>query len=182
VPQRNVSALSNASYDFLCFFCCPGWYERFNKWHSGLPSVPLEDQSRKPAVLSGTILVSSCSTLTSISSPSNPLMTTSSASDCSIHGVFMVVILSSVEAHYRHHEHHPPNPSKFSGFSPFCSGGFIQAPGAGGYPDSDRGTVSTHWPAGKLSAPTRWDLPVSPCVFDNPLQTHGAGLPHRRRR
>src|SRR6516225_4497229 len=57
-------------------FCCPGWYERFNKWHSGLPSVPLEDQSRKPAVLSGTILVSSCSTLTSISSPSNPLMTT----------------------------------------------------------------------------------------------------------
>src|SRR5262245_16036811 len=52
------------------------------------------------------ILTSSCSTLTSISSPSNPLMTTSSASDGSIHGVFMVLVLSCDEPSCSHHEHH----------------------------------------------------------------------------
>src|SRR5262245_42514981 len=56
--------------------------------------MPLEDQSRKPARLSGMIFVSSSSTLTSISSPSKPLMTTSLSFVGSIHGVFMVTVLS----------------------------------------------------------------------------------------
>src|SRR5215470_17132126 len=58
------------------------------------------------------ILTSSCSTVTSISSPSNPLMTTSSAFDGSIHGVFMVLVLSCDELLRWHHEHHRPTPQK----------------------------------------------------------------------
>jgi len=76
------------------------------------PQVVREGQSRNPARLSGTILTSSSSTLTSMSSPSNPLMTTSSASDGSIHGVFMVLVLSCDEPLRSHHEHHCPTPQQ----------------------------------------------------------------------
>src|SRR5262245_10222966 len=57
---------------------------------------PLEDQSKNPAVLCGRILVSSCSMVTSISSPSNPSMTTSSVSDGPTDCVFIILVLSVI--------------------------------------------------------------------------------------
>ena len=111
-------------------FCCPGGSATFNSGTEP-PSAHLEDQSRKPAVLSGMILVSSCSTLTSISSPSNPLIATSSAFDCSIHGVFMILVLSSGEPQCGHDEDRRPGPRKFAELSPFFSVGVISVPRGG---------------------------------------------------
>ena len=56
-------------------------------------------------MLCGTHLGSSCSMLTSMSSPSKPLIITASPFDVSVHGVFMVVVLSCDELPRPHHKH-----------------------------------------------------------------------------